>query len=384
MIEYWRKLSDQQIDADRIVAGLHEIEMLEGMTPYRNSRGLYFPRVQQALAGLPARFWDPALSVFASVMFVPERVLSATLEYLWWRVLGEAERAGNRLEMSGTNVHIMEVDIGDLVPDFARSNSLSGRLNPEVHPRLLGVQHLRHALTAVLDGRGNDRDVAIGRLRRAGAKSAWVILTDKALSGQSLLGDLERISFTRAVVGEVTGHVPDLYICAQIATHSAEASVKEWFAANDVPRASMITALRIDSRAKVGSPDCELFSDEETHERVLELCDWFDREIVARDTSLETVRARSGGSLARGYKECGLTLVDYRNTPTNSLPLLWFNTEDVNAEYAAESNRPTYVAPFPRVHSRRGREDPRWSERSQWDMIMNPSARSRLVEGLSQ
>jgi hypothetical protein len=49
--------------------------------------------------------------------------------------------------------------------------------------------------------------------------------------------------------------------------------------------------------------------------------------------------------------ECGLTLVDRENCPTDSIPLLWYQSP---ADSGSELKISKYVAPFPRTHSRLG------------------------------
>lgn len=383
MTNYWRKLSTEaRIDVDHVIAGLHNVELLEGMSKYAHRTGLYFPRVVAALKQLPREHWDAALAVFGSVIYVPSSFLSASMQYLWWAVHASAESRGSRLSEGGDDILVTEVDQDGLGPEFARLNGLSARLNGSVHPRLGDVQRFRYALFDALNGTGQEQAHASAQLRLAGSKKAWLILTDKALSGQSLLGDLRKIAYARNLTAEAIGQRPDIYVAAQISTVTAENEVTGWIQSEGVEGVTFLSAVHLDSRAQVGNPDCRLFSSE-THELVIRLCEWFDNEIVSRDLSLATFRERSSGSLALGYRRTGITLVDYRNTPTNSLPLLWFNSRDPDARYEPGASHPKYVGPFPRVHSRRGQEDSRWSESTLWEEILLPSARATIIDRLT-
>lgn len=383
MMNYWRNLSTEaRIDVDHLIAGLHNVELLEGMSKYAHCTGLYFPRVVAALKQLPQKHWDAALAVFGSVIYVPRTFLSASMQYLWWAVHASAESRGSRLSEGGDDILVTEVDQDGLGPEFARLNGLSARLNGSVHPRLGDVQRFRYALFDVLNGTGQEQAHASAQLRLASSKKAWLILTDKALSGQSLLGDLQKITYARDLVAEATGCRPDIYVVAQISTVTAENEVTGWVQSESVEGITFLSAVRLDGRAQVGSPECRLFNSE-THQLVISLCEWFDKEIVSQDLSLATFRERSSGSLALGYRNTGITLVDYRNTPTNSLPLLWFNSRDPDAQYKPGVSRPKYVGPFPRVHSRRGKEDSRWSESTLWKEILRPSARETILDRLS-
>ena len=383
MTEYWRRLSGSLTGVDRVVAGLHEVELLESMTSYTNADELYFPRITAALEQLPEEHWDAALAVFASVIYIPHAFLSATYDYLWWSVQTMAAKAGTPISKDAQDVHIMEVDADGLVPDFARQNGLSARLNAAVHPRLPDVQQLRQALKEAASEIGEARRAATDRLRLAASKNVWIVLTDKALSGQSLLGDLQKIMFARDLLGEVTGKQPTVYVCAQIATSIAERAVADWIRLHKIRGVHMISAIRLDEQARVGSEQCRLFVDEETRRRVLNLCSWFDREVVSKDVSLNTFRERSGGTLALGYKGTGITLVDHLNAPTNSLPLLWFDGTDPAGDYTGSDIAPKYRAPFPRVHSRRGAEVPGLSEGSLWSDLMQSEARQQLVDRMN-
>lgn len=384
MDEYWSTLSRNSgtLDIDRVVAGLHNVEMLEGMSSYSHRAGLYFPKVVEALKGLPREHWDAALAVFGAVVYVPEPFLSSAMQYLWWAVRSSVERDGSALAQDASEVLVMEVDQDGLVPDFARLNRLSARLNGEMHPRLNDVQRIRGALTDVLRGDPAEREHAVGQLRLSSQKRAWIVLTDKALSGQSLLGDLGKVLFLRDLVAEWSGHRPKIFVAAQIITSAAEDAVAAWVDEKDVAEFELVSAIRLDDRARVSSESCRLFRDESTRLAVVQLCEWFDSEVVAKDLSLAAFRERSDHSLALGYKQTGVTLVDYRNTPTNSLPLLWFNSEDQSAVYANEKARRRYVGPFPRVHSRRGPESPRWSESTRWAGLMTSESRAEVLKGL--
>lgn len=373
MSDYWTTLSEnRRINVDNIIAGLHNVELLEGMSQYTHRKGLYFPKVISALKQLPSEHWDAALAVFGSVVYIPKDVLSATMNYLWWSVRAAAAAKGEALSEDADDVLIMEVDQDGLVPDFARQNGLSARLNANIHPRLNDVQSLRSRLAHALHGPDQERQPAAEELRRAARKRAWIVLIDKALSGQSLLGDLQKIVYARDLLLEATGRRPMIYVAAQVATSAAEATVEQWIRDDDIQAVDMLSAIRLDDRARVISPHCRLF-EPATREMVVNLCTWFDEEVVARDRSLRWFREKSGGSLAFGYQQTGITLVDHRNTPTNSLPLLWFNATDPAADYEAGQPRPKYVGPFPRVHSRRGPEDPRWSETTRWADVLEPA-----------
>lgn len=381
MTDFWRRLSESPVDVDRVVAGLHNVELLEGMSSYPRRRPPYFPSVARAIESLPREHWDAALAVFGAVIYIPQRFMDEAMRYLWWALRTTAERRASPLSSAATDLHLLEVDADSLVPDFARVNSLSARLNASVHSKINEVQKLRATVAGLRSKSRAEREYSRGQFRLMGEKNAWLILTDKALSGQSLLGDLRRIAYVRDLIAEWLGHRPHLYVGAQIITSSAEAAVNEWSIRSGVSDLTVLSAIRLDERARVGSPECALFDSQRTHESVLALCEWFDAEVVSRDVSLDPFRERSDGSLALGYKQTGLTLTDSRNTPTNSLPLLWFDSSDPDARYHRAEY--SYTGPFPRTHSRRGKEQPELSESALWGEILSPHARDELLRALT-
>ena len=98
---------------------------------------------------------------------------------------------------------------------------------------------------------------------------------------------------------------------------------------------------------KINNKDCILFESKKIHSEAINLCDWFAENILKLDPDFDIMRSKSGDNLNFGYKSCGLTLVDSKNCPTNSIPLLWYNNLDTDI-------KPKYKGPYPRVQSRKG------------------------------
>ena len=89
-------------------------------------------------------------------------------------------------------------------------------------------------------------------------KDVWIVLTDKALSGQSLIADLKRIEFSRRLLthGE---HSPTIFVCAQIMTSLAEDKINTWITKNEIESIQILSAIKFDNRTRVGHEECALF-----------------------------------------------------------------------------------------------------------------------------
>ena len=83
-VDYWELLNKHQTYIDHINLGFHNLHLFEQMSPYPHSEGGIMERVTNALECLPSKYRGAALSVFSSVIYVPDSFLSAALNYLWW------------------------------------------------------------------------------------------------------------------------------------------------------------------------------------------------------------------------------------------------------------------------------------------------------------
>ena len=89
-----------------------------------------------------------------------------------------------------------------------------------------------------------------------------------------------------------------------------------------------------------GNYGCTLVNARTTLDGIIRVSDWLaDREWFKSDERLLRTIEKSGDNMAYGFKGGGWTIVT-PNCPTNSLPLLWYESAG------------NYEGPFPRIMSR--------------------------------
>jgi hypothetical protein len=108
-------------------------------------------------------------------------------------------------------------------------------------------------------------------------------------------------------------------------------------------------ALFFDERFKVNSDKCRLIADPAVRAEVVELCQWLAAEVLSHASHLNRMRQNSGDDLTFGFRAGGWTFVNYRNCPSDSLPLLWHESRTGQAN--------PYIGPFVRTHSRVANEE---------------------------
>ena len=317
------------IDAEDIVAKLHFLDQMESRWPYDPGKSVpLHKRVTEALAQLPEEFQKYALAAFANVIYVPHPILRESWKYLASDV---AQSLGISVGELFSNSHLLEVDPSGLMADVLHENHIHGRLDSDRFSRLNSVDALAdHLRTFAFTPDVQEHEIRAIKL--AFSKKYWLLLSDNVLSGTSMLSDLNRCS--RLLSAYAALGQPELIPVAQVLTESA----LQIFTGDHQP----FHAIWLDSRSKFvpGNEDCHLFNQSDTLSGVLQLSEWLaSQEWFAGDERLTATIAKSGDSMAYGFKRGGWTIVT-PNAPTNSLPILW---------YACEG---AYTAPFPRVMSR--------------------------------
>jgi hypothetical protein len=341
----WNGLYKREIIKENPVLGINTIELLEKTSGYLNEKENYFLRIRNSLSYLPDQYEDAALAIYSNVIYIPDDFIKASYHFF-----GNNFKEKYDIHTSqeiGESSHIFEIDPSGLKNKFFQMNGIDQRLHPDYYARIDDITELARTLNDLFH---NDKDtigIAIKDLLKIGRKKYWIILTDKALSGQSLLKDMERYLLLRNILYKVTGNQPMICIKAQIITqdaiNAATAALKK------ETKIDLDSALVFTENMKINSKICELFISPKIRKQAKELCRWFAANIMLPDIRFNTMRRKSGDNLEFGYKACGLTLVDFTNCPTNSIPLLWYDNTHTDLPQK-------YKGPFPRVQSRMGEQ----------------------------
>lgn len=384
---FWRDFYNRPVGHGNVVSGLHTVELLEEFSSYQDTQIGYFERAEKAIAQLPSHFHDAALAVFGNVTYVHKQLLDATHQYHWLAVREQAKALSLTAPRNLADVHLFEVDQSGLSNKFVQQNFLSGRLNPEQSTRLQDVREVLLALEDATTQPHTQRGAeALEDLWALSSRQHWLVLTDKALSGQSLAGDIERYIALRNILALWNlDSKPVIYVCAQIMTNDALSVLMQpsgLTLLDDWKDIHILPAIVLSEQMKVNSPKCALFDSATLTTEVHDLCEWFAKNILAADKSLSTVIQNSGNNMVYGYGGSGLLLADPINTPTNSLPLLWFDSTDPGSQVEQMPPEcPVYTAPFPRTHSRRGAERKRTSS-TRWSELRNPATQAEIAATL--
>lgn len=379
---FWRALDGRFLAAEHVVSKIHALEMLEELSPYRGSIDPIFRRIWRSLDYLQ-RFSDmrpewlnAALLVFANVVYLPQTLLEDA-----WRGLfidlaeHELDLSRHQAILDGTRrIHIFENDPSGMTAAFCHLNGIQGRLDNERFARVEGTDKLADTLLDLLNPqKRNDAQRTLRRLLLE--KEVWILLVDKSLSGHSLCSDIERLLAARRLAISAGATPPRIVVLCQVMTRQAWTALDrtvveqlEQEKTDDV--IAVHSAVFLDDRQSIASPSTTLV-DHAHQGAIRELCEWFAQRFLKNHADLARMRKRSGDDLRFGYRACGLTLVDYQNCPTDSLPLLWFGSDSsADAEY---------VGPYVRVHSRIGRQSYEPAA-DKWNTIVSSG---EIVQGLA-
>jgi hypothetical protein len=358
---FWARLDARFISKESLVSKIHALELLESLSPYHHAKGEpIFHRIWrsidflQQIPGVQQQWLDAALLIFANVIYLPKTLLDDAwrglfIEFsereLGWS-FGGLENLNEDVQM-----HFFENDPSGMTAEFFHLNVLHGRLDNQKFARIEDTDKLADTLLDLLNAQ--KRDAAAASLRTLFSRAYWIILVDKSLSGHSLGSDLERLLAARSLAKRIGVSPPKVVVLCQVLTEGAERYIlslaKSSLLDDDVTKAlSIYRAVFFDSRCSIHSQATSLIRDESILPALKELCRWFAETFIRPSDALGRMKRRSGDNLEFGYQACGLTLVDQHNCPTNSLPLLWFDSQGQNS--------PPYVGPYVRVHSRIGEQ----------------------------
>lgn len=370
---FWRKVALTLATDEDLVAKFNAIDLMEAISPYKSAGQPYFARVIDALSYIPHEMHEAALVIFANVVYLPRPLMEDAWRYLWTELLRtETSNVDGGL---ASEMCFFEVDEAGMSSRFAHINNIQRRLDTDVYPRTRDIDGVLALLFNLLCPIETIQRTAKEELRKMLTKKYWVVLVDKSLSGQSLAKDLERFATVAKIAEDAGWRLPRIPVLIQVLTNDAEQFVSESLKCGSETLFDLRYALRFDDGFKVNSPSCKLIRNPTNRERVKDLCEWFADAVLKADSDFDRMRERSGDNLAHGYRACGLTVVDYDNCPTDSLPLLWYAS--------ANAHKRRYVGPFPRTHSRLGKQK-REAAEEKWQAISNRALLDQIIRILSE
>jgi hypothetical protein len=376
---FWENIDAQVIASEDLVSKIHTIELLEQLSPFRGHTDQFFQRVWRSIDDLQRypevkpEWLTAALVVFGNALYFPQALLDDAWRSLYIEMV-QAERSG--LTPDEFDFQIFENDPSGMGPAFCHLNRLQGRLDYERYPRVASTDELADLLLDFLNPLKR-ADAAV-TARRLFSKHVWAILVDKTLSGHSLSSDIDRLLCAYKLACRAGRTPPRIVVLCQVMTDAAErilvktiSEACERYTIIGDPPVKYHRAIFLDRRHNITAEDTALINDKRLIRHIRDLSRWFASSFIARDRDFDRMRERSGDDLRFGYRGCGLTISDYDNCPTDSLPLLW---------YLSETDPAPYRGPYVRIHSRIG---PQLTSRSidKWNSILGEP---KIVEELAR
>jgi hypothetical protein len=376
---FWENIDAQVIASEDLVSKIHTIELLEQLSPFRGHTDQFFQRVWRSIDDLQRypevkpEWLTAALVVFGNTLYFPQALLDDAWRSLYIEMV-EAQRP--RSSCNGFDFQIFENDPSGMGPAFCHLNRLQGRLDHERYPRVASTDELADLFLDFLNPLKRADAAVVAR--RLLSKQAWAILVDKTLSGHSLSSDIDRMLCAYKLAQKAGGAPPEIIVLCQVMTDSAERVLHktmleacEKYSIVGNPPVTYHRAVLLDRRHNITSDDTALINDKRVIKHIRELSRWFAGTFIAKNPDFDRMRDRSGDDLRFGYRGCGLTISDYDNCPTDSLPLLW---------YLSEAEPSSYRGPYVRIHSRIG---PQLTNRSidKWASILGEP---KIVEELAR
>jgi hypothetical protein len=371
--DFWKLTNPAVLARENLVSKMHTIELLEQLSPYRGVTDPYFRRVWRAIdflqqfSEVKASWLTAALVLFGNVIYLPAALLDDAWRSVYLDLAEDEFQVHVENETSKrpwTDLQLFENDPSGMIPAFCHLNRLEGRLDHEKYPRVDSTDKLADTILDVLHPLKGA--AATQTVRKLFTKRVWGVLVDKSLSGHSLVSDIERLLITQHIALRVGVPAPKIVILCQVMTEVAEdalrlgiESVRTNLELESVPEVNVHKAVFLDRKFQVRDRETRLLRDRTLMSDVEELCRWFAVKFLKSNAKFERMRLRSKDDLEFGYRGCGLTLVDYQNCPTDSLPLLWHISDD---------GPQAYRGPYPRIQSRIGPQNVEPSA-DKWEQI---------------
>jgi hypothetical protein len=350
------EIEPELVESENLVGRLKLIQFLEKQSPYREMPEGVETRISQSLEMLPSEFKQAGLAIFGSTYYVPKQMLHDAWNYLW-RTFGRMGGHFPRIE----ECLVLELDRDLLRDEFYSANSLVGRLQDN-SPFKSASDILETLMAIEADTISPELKTTLKVLERP----YWILLSDLSLSGTSVASEIQKLEQTHRLL--FPSKVPNITALIQIITEPAKLEIKK-------RNGTYIAALNIPVSCALNSSKYSLISNSLLVAKMRELCQWFgQKHVLSTDYRLSklSVLENNPDIASYGFGAMGWNIVTHKNTPNNSLPILWFRPP---------SNQ--YRPPFERIDSRIG---PTWSGRRDWlEKIESDSARrTELLEKIAK
>lgn len=251
------------------------------------------------------------------------------------------------------NVIFLEQGEMGLRESFFKANKIEGRVDN--NPPFLNTTQMMQfiALSSMhrfTDHQLNDIYNRVKKVKRI------ILLSDISISGTSLIGDHKDIT---KLFELILGNERSIEVVVFLAT-ATEESIKNL--SKNFNQIYIDEIIPNDFSLKYTS--CMKLTEASAKVEISELLEWFAQEVInSNDNYLQKMSRifKDQDSLSYGFGGEGWLISTDHNTPNNSLPLLWYSSE----------NHP-YLPPFPRVSSRTY-DSQQWNLRNVYQEIIEQS-----------
>jgi hypothetical protein len=352
-------IEDEFLDKEDIIAKIQYLERVTHRHPYKpweDKTTSFSTRVTAAINKLPEEYRKAGLALFANIIYLPEPILDEA----WREVIFSLEKLyNNKSTLQFSDNLYFSVDNPGLITEFSHLARIECREDHDVNPDFSTISDLIESLYNILNVKETSTNIAdIYTLMK---KKNWVILSDNSISGGSLLSDLKKLLKIRDILfpsglvpsfvhDDIGFTIPEIYVAIQITTEQALASLKDI-----IPIDNVVYGLKFNDDVRIISDKCKLFYSEDTLKEVRKLCEWFGNQCFRNQYSTKykkriEVHVKKGGkdNYSYGWLDCGYTIVTQENAISNSIPLIYFDSDTLPKENSMNG----YVSPFQRVESR--------------------------------
>lgn len=362
------------LDSEDVLARIDMLEWLQQHSPYSYApTDSYWSRINTALQFIHKRHHDAAIALFSRVVYLDSKLLDATTRQLVHDVGDWCVTNGLAKPLEDT--FIFAVDHPDLIRAFYDYGSDFGWVGRADNKLQSHIQTATQLIGKLLDCKKGQTET-IEMLRRIFSRKLWIVITDNAMGGGSAASELLKLRELARMFGQENGG-PGIIFATQTYSDLGASRITPI-----IPADRIAYGIRFGNHWRISDSHCRLFSPE-VFRKVAIFCRWFGEECIGRDYSkaeeypfLATlhVHRRTGHydtNFSFGWFDSGFTVITHKNSPTNSVPALWYPCKDEkvapplglfpptidmgsgNGDNQSDDLLAGYKPPFPRNSSRK-------------------------------